>query len=265
MTMQQDPEPTLSDILALDDEARAALPPEQQTVHIDAVRTHLEAERTAAVEAERTRLAAEQQSREDRERAENAHIAQVQEDIRFANDIDVRLASDDAAVRQQAQLDKQNAADRYAAGVSGKVSQSASATMTRVLKEHYATLGQLMAQNNQYPEFRAAIAQLTERANGNPLVAAIEYGKSLSAAGEYERGKEEGARAERIALGREGSVDMGDSTSVGGNREDYTNARWITEQRTKDPEWPFKMSSDGKKTNLQRQREALQASMRRAG
>lgn len=213
------PIPTLAEILALTDEERAALPPERQTYHIDQVRETLEAERAAAVKAEQERISAAQASREEQERAENARVAALQDDIRFADDIDARLVSDDEAVRKAAQLDKQNGYDRYAAGAKAKADQSADATMGRVLRDHYTSLRQQMVQQGRYPEFARDLATaITSPGNENPLVAAIEYGKGLAAAAEFERGKEEGARAERIALGRAGAPETGQGGQTQGSK-----------------------------------------------
>ena len=243
----------------------AELPEDLRTLSIEEVREHLEASRTSAVEAERTRLAAEQADRESAARIETERIAAIESDIRFASELDGRLNSPDEAVRNAALAEKTKNAERYATGLAEFRKQTKIGAQTAVLRENYAALTQDLRTEGKYSTFLDNISDRVNKAGNNPLRAAIEYGQSLTAEAEYARGKDEGARAERIALGREGRQDMGDGGGVGGAREDYTNAKWVTDQRAKDPEWPFKMSSDGKKTNLQRQREALQTSMRRAG
>ena len=212
MTTEATPEPTLDEILHWDTETKGELPEQYQHLGVERVREHVAASAEAAASAERTEAARRQAEETERQRAENARVAQVAEDIRFAEEIDAHLLSDDEAERRAAALDKQNNADRYAAGVTGKANQSYSVTMNRVLREHYGALTQQMAQGNQYSEFVASISDRTVKAGNNPLVAAIEYGKTITATAEYERGKVEGARAERIALGREAAPDPGPSS-----------------------------------------------------
>lgn len=227
------PEPTIADILALSDEERAALPPERQTVHIDAVRELMETERTTAAEAERTRLAELQARRDEQVRAEQDRVTRQQDDIRFASDIDARLASDDESVRRGAQLERQSNEERYAAGVTAKVAAGQEAVNTRVLGDHYTALRQQMVQQDRYPAFARGMQELVSApGNENPLVAAIEYGKSIAGNQEYERGKADGARDERIALGRSGPSDPGTSTPPG--TTPFKDPRFMSQQEVFD-------------------------------
>ena len=259
--------PTLDEIISWKPEEHdgAEVPEEFRTLSLEQVREHLEASRTSAVEAAPPRRQPALAQRVPTARAETERIAAIESDVRFAEELDGRLTSSDEAVRNAALAEKAAHSERYASGLAASHQLKKAGAQTTVLREHYAALTQSLRTDAQYAPFIANIQERVEKAGGNTLLAAIEYGKSLTAEAEFARGKDEGARAERIALGRAGGTDMGSGSGGGTVREDYTNAKWVTDQRVKDPEWPFKMSSDGKKTNLQRQREALSESMRRAG
>jgi hypothetical protein len=88
----------------------------------------------------------------------------------------------------------------------------------QVLQAHYAPL--LEAVKASYPEFHDGIATFLGKHGGNPLLAAIEYGKGMSVAEAHAAGVEEGKRAQRIELGIAGSPDLGGGSPGARERRD---------------------------------------------
>lgn len=263
ITTEDPPELDLEKVLNWNVETDGELPAEYQTLPLEKVKEYAATATERAAQAERERVAAELSAQREREQTEQSRRADLQSDIDWAAELDTRLSSSDDAVRQQAQLDKQNFNDRYVRGLAAKHSAFEEAVSTRVLASHYTPLIEALNAAG-HEAFTSSISDRLAKTSNNPLLAAIEFGKELGIAQGSAATREEMERQARIASGQQGAPDMSGGTG-GGGREDYSNPTWVTDQRSKDPEWPFKTSSDGKRTNLQRVREASVASARRAG
>ena len=123
----------------------------------------------------------------------------------------------------------------------------------RVLGEHYRPLmADLVAQGHQ--DFVNALATLLPKHGNNTLAAAIEYGRSQGELAALERGRDEGARSERIKLGLSAApaLDSGVPVATG----NYGDPAWVNAQMQRDSEWALAKTAYGKQTNLARATEA---------
>ena len=254
--------PSPSERLALDDDAFAALPEEQQAFSRADLLSHTEEVTATATQAAQDAAATRQREADDRTRTEQDQRASQQTDIDWALDLDNRLNSTDQDVLIQARSDREADLDRYHRGLALKFQQNSDTTRTRIISEHYAPMFEDLKANG-VGEFADWFAEHGKSDyGGNVMRAAVEYGRGLGTAKATAEAEDVAARAARIAAGAEGAPDLGTS---GGNvaTDNYENREWV-EKHMEDPEWAFKMSDDGKLTNNQRVRVGVVAAQRRS-
>ena len=203
--------PSIDELLSWNADERGAIPDEFSKLGLDDVRGAVERARETAAQAERERVATEQRATDERRQAYERDRAQLQSDMDYYEKLRRDLDADDPAVKQAARLEQQQNEGRFERGLAAKLRMGEQSVMERVapqvLQAHYAPL--LEAVRGSYPEFHDGLQEFLGKHGGNPLLAAIEYGKSITAAAERAAGIEEGKRAQRIELGVAGAPDLG--------------------------------------------------------
>ncbi len=247
-TPEPDP-PTAVERFALDEEARSALPEEQQGFSVPDIQSIAEAAAAIAVTAERERSATEATQRAETEAAAVTSRAAAQSDIDYATSLDERRNSTDPEVSVPARAEWEQNRERYERGLGMKYTQKDADVRKTIIDEHYAPLLADLQQND-LGAFGSWFSEHGREYGGNTLRSAIEYGKTLSADAALKTGKDEGARDERIRLGTETAPPPEGEVRV--TQGNYGDATWVMAQAARDPDWLANMSPDGKKTNMER-------------
>jgi hypothetical protein len=201
--------PTVAEILSWNPEERGELPEDYRHLPVDDVRTAVQQAQEQAAQRERERITAEHRAAEERRLGAERDRATLQSDIDYAADIDRRIVSDDDAVRRSALLEKQQNEERYTRGLSTKYQMAEAEAARRILAAHYNPI--LEAVKAQHQPVHDNIQEWLGKSGGNPVLAAIEYGKTLGVAEAKASGFDEGRRAQRIDFGQRGAPDMGDA------------------------------------------------------
>lgn len=239
-------QPSLADRLALADDD---IPEDLRSAPIADIRAILaERETTAKAEA-RAEAQAEYARAQAVEREQLAASASVQEDVSYYEDLRARRNSTDETIKETANREFTLNEDRYIRGGAAARELSQTAAQNEVLASHYGPLFAHL-KTKGHDGFEVALRTLLPQHENNPLLAAIEYGRTQGEVAGVERGRAEGARQERISQGREAAPDLPAGAPMPTNS--YGDPAWVKAQMDRDPEWALTTSSDGKQSNLSR-------------
>ncbi|KKL86979.1 hypothetical protein LCGC14_1939320 [marine sediment metagenome] len=198
--------PSVADRLAMSEDERKALPDDQRAVSLDDLATHVQESNTVAVAAahtaERKRAADQAAVQADTDRAN----VDKQQDANYANELDKRLEDVSETVREEAKTELAGNRDRYGRGLSFRKAQTREVLATEILTEHYNPMLEAL-RSAGHEVFTDNLTERVAQHGQNFLLAAVEYGKSLSTDAAYARGKEEAERDARIKRGQDGAPE----------------------------------------------------------
>ena len=206
--------PSIDERLNWDPEANGELAEDLQSVpltELGAYREHVAQEASQAAEqrfTERQRQAEEARQARDRDLAGQRELAQ------YADALDKRIEGDDEADSKAAIAERAANRDRYDRGIAASVDVRTAEQDRAAIERHYAplTAGLVTAGHQALYE---AFPDLLPKHSNNPLLASLEYGRELGNADALERGRDEGARDERITLGADGAPALRPGVSPG--------------------------------------------------
>ncbi len=272
--------PDLAARLTWDTASQGDLPDDLPAITNEDIQSYATQRSQEAVEEIHARNRAEIEAR----KAASQVAAQAQTDIEYYDSVrTLQNGTEEQRTEAQTLLSTSANEDRFISGGAAKRNQSTQvangqalqALMTQMSGELKAagianvddflpplndTVESRIAWAKLQPELgkhdgKGGIASYLMEVGGRAALAKAEADGIIAAA------REEGALDARTAAGRQGAPPMTNTNPpAGGNTEKFSDQAWVNTQMANDTGWGQKLSSDGKKSNVARVREALTAS-----
>ena len=262
------PPPTLADALDWNVEERGELPEQFRALPVDDLRVLVTERSETAAHAREEQVLARVQAEQVRQRQQQQGQSDAQQDIDYYQSLRTRLASDDESLADTARRELLQNEERYRKGASALNDQTRGTVQREVLRDFF---------DSMHNELERAGLTGVLPAVGDPgwiqmQAKLVEYdGKGGIAAYLIDQGRTLARSEFDVELQRQRHIDAGAAAGApelgaanGAVRDNYSDPAWARDQMDKDPEWVFKLSPDGKLTNLQRVRGGAVPALKRS-